>query len=585
MRNRLTSVTILFVISLASAGISAFEYMPLQDIQPGMKCYAYSSFSPNTLEKMDVEIIGVIEGLTRDNDFILARVSSPEVQRGGISSGMSGSPVYYEDRLVGAMSMAFMYATEPICGITPIEIMNQLEDFVVASGRCSAQRRPRRDLLKKTEDPLSPGLKPIGLSLGINGISSFNDTFPDTFFLPSNASTHSFQKQADKKNDSDKPEIVPGCSVGVGLVSGDVSIIAYGTVTDVREKQILAFGHSMFGLGECCLPLHASEVVSIVPTRYLSFKLANSGPVIGAVTFDAESGILAELDKIPPVIPVSITIEGLTLHPVTYKIDVVDSEYLTTTMIVQSLTGLINNLGGLQGDLSLDFDLTAELSNGLSLHLTDCYGAVSLLRQAINNSMKTIETIHHNPLEPVTFKSIGIMCRLAETTRLATLDAVTMVERCYRPGETIRVQLLFHGDRIEPFSRIINVPIPPTCAPGKYVLKILDADLYARDVSARQLPAHRYGSFEKWFDTLSDRISGNQLQVMLAAGGKDIQTQDTILPSAPPVLRGLLAMPGLDHRVLGSTRVLSSETLSLDVQVVGGKQLPIYIDILPEKNR
>lgn len=584
MRNSLTSITILFVISLGAAGISAFDYMPLQEIQPGMKCYAYSSFSPNTLEKMDVEIIGVVEGLTRDNDYILARVSSPEVQRGGISSGMSGSPVYYEDKLVGAMSMAFMYASEPICGITPIETMNRLIEFAAAPGRSSAQRRPRQDLQKKIETTMSPGLKPIGLSLEINGVTDFNDTFPDTFFHPFNTSVHSLQGRSGKKDNSVIPEIVPGCSVGVGLVSGDVSIMAYGTVTDVREKQILAFGHSMFGLGECCLPLHASEVVSVVPTQYLSFKIANSGPLIGAVTFDAESGILAERGKEPPVIPVAISIEGLTPQPLTYQINVVDHEYLTTTMIVQSLTGLINNLGGLQGDLSLYLELSATLTNGRSLHLVDCYGAVSLLRQAIYNSLKTIETIHHNPLEPITFQSIDIVCRLAETTRLAALDTINMVKRRYHPGETIRVQLSFHGDRMDAFSKIVNLPIPPTCVPGKYILKILDADFYARDIAARQLPAHRYSSFEKWFDTLSDRISGNQLKMMLVAGGKDIQTQDAVLPSAPPVLQGLLAMPGLDHQVVGSARILSSETLTLDVQVVGGGQLPVYIDILPEKN-
>lgn len=577
--------SLIHVFCLICTAVSGFESVPLHEIHSGMKCHGYSCFSDNTLEKIDIEIIGVVEGTTRDTSLILARVDSPAVRRGGIMSGMSGSPVYYGDRLVGAMSMAFPFATEPICGITPISAMDRLEELAAAPGRGPAQRPRRNDLYPVSEKRSLTGLKPIGLSLDIRGAPDVAELFPESVFVPARAPFQGFQEQRMTSDTYEPPELVPGSPVGVGLVSGDVTITAYGTVTDVRDNTVLAFGHSMFGLGQCRLPLHASEVVSFIPTLYVSFKLANSGPPIGTITFDSEAGILAELGQIPPVIPVTLTIEGFTPEPLTYKIVVADNDHLTTVLIVQSLYGLINNLGGLFGDLSMDLELAATLTNGLSIHLSDCYGSVTQLYQEIHNSLKTIETIHQNPLETVSFTSISIRCRLAETTRLATLDTISVANRPYRPGDTIRIQMLFHGDRMESFSRTVHLPVPEYLVPGRYVLKVLDAQYYARDAAAKRLPAHQYDSFEKWFHTLSDRISGNQVMAVLTAGGTDIQAHGSILPSAPPVLQGLLAMPGLDHRVVGSSRVLSSETLTLDVQVVGGKQLPVYIDVIPETRK
>jgi hypothetical protein len=579
------SVLITIVILLASIHVKSDDnqIVKLSDIYSGMKCHGYTSFSGHELEKLDIEIIGVVEGMTPDDGIILAYVDSPTVRRGGIMSGMSGSPVYYGDRLIGAMSLAYPFAKEAVCGITPIEAIHKLEDLAAAPNR-GAQYRPRRDLVSQSISTSGFELIPIGLSVQTSGISPLTDTpvFDTGSFRMTRSpgmvmpSHHAPQTMHD---------IQPGSPIGVALVSGDVSIVAHGTVTDVRDRTLFAFGHRMFGLGECLLPIHASEVVSIIPSLYISFKLSNTGPPIGAMTFDSEAGITGELGRLPPVVPVDIVIDGFTPEPAAYRIDVAENENLTTGLILQSVYGIIQQKGGIEGDLSMEIDVNIELSNGLSIHRNDFFGSVNHAIRALHSSLTIVENIHKNPLKPVAFENISIQCKLAEKTRVATLDSVSVLERTYKPGELIHVNLRFHGDRIESFTRSVRLPIPDTLPPGQYVLKVLDSATYQRDVSVNQLPAHHYNSFEDWFETLGDRLSGNQMFIALAAPGSDIHSHGSILPSVPAVMQGLMTMPGIQHGSVRSSRLISFERIHLEVEVIGAKSIPVYVNRRPERQK
>ncbi len=576
---------IIFVCFFTTINVTSFadDFVPLVDVYPGMQCYSYTSFSGDDLERMDVTIIGIVEGITPDASIILANVDSPTVQRGGIMSGMSGSPVYYGDKLVGAMSLAYPFAREAICGITPVEAIRKLDELASGPNR-TTQYRPRGDLVSQSKSSSGFDLHPIGLSVQTNGMAYVNQTplFDTPVFRLMNTPGTMLQSG---KQFNEIPKIQPGSPMGIGLVTGDVSMVAHGTVTDVIDDKIYAFGHRMFGLGECLLPMHASRVVSIIPSLYISYKLSNTGPAIGAMTFDSEAGVKGELGKTAPTVPVEIILEGFTPEPASYQINVADNEHLTTGLILQSVYGLIDHMGGIQGDLSMEVNMHMELTNGLSLHTNDFYGSVNHAIRVLNNSLRVFESIHQNPLKPIQFKHVLIHCKLAQTNRIATLDAVSVAQRSYKPGESIRVQLQFHGDRIESFLRTVNLPVPQSLPPGRYLLKIMDSAAYQRDVSASQFPAHHHKSFEQWLETLNNRLAGNQVFVALTASGNDIHAHGAVLPSAPAVIQGLLTMPGVEHGAVRSSRVVSSETLNFDVEVLGAKYIPVYVNRQPERQR
>ncbi len=405
----------------------------------------------------------------------------------------------------------------------------------------------------------------------------------DTINAPSSReSTPDSQKIAPSRV-SDPSQIRPGSSIGVGLVSGDVSITVFGTVTDVADNHFLAFGHPMFGLGRCRLPIHASNVVSFIPSLYVSFKVANSGPPIGTLTYDAEAGVLGEIGPVPPIIPVNVTIEGFTPQPVEYHLMVADHEYLTSNLIAQSLFGLIRNFGGVIGDLSMQIDLAVEMENGLKHHQSSRNGAVENPFNDIVSAIDVIQQIHQNPLETVAFRKIEIRCVMSQSTAMATMDSLAIPNKKYRPGETLQARLVFHGDRIESFDRTVSLRLPDNLAPGRYLLKAMDAESYRQQSGAARLPAHHFPDFESWFRTLADTVASNQILVALTADGNDVQTRNAALPAAPPVLQKLMTMPGMNNRTIRSTRILASETVSLDMEVFGGQQIPVFVNIRPEK--
>ncbi len=609
----------------------------LEEILPGMKCHGLSYFSPDGPERLELEVIGIVESTSKESAYILARVDSPSVRRGGIMSGMSGSPVYFGDRLVGAIALAYPFSREPVCGITPIGAMKRLTELQQESWKFINSPQTGNNLFSKPVSGTWNQLAPIGLSIdtrgmpnpGMSGIFSDPAIHPDQTQIAqsdvatqSDQSTHSEPAPAAKSDTKNAPssqnsalsspktvpssipssresapdtqkiapsqvtdpsQICPGSSIGVGLVSGDVSITVFGTVTDVVDNHFLAFGHPMFGLGRCRLPIHTSNVVSFIPSLYVSFKVANSGPPIGTLTYDAEAGVLGEIGPIPPVIPVNVTIEGFTPQPAQYHLMVADNEYLTSNLIAQSLFGLIRNFGGIIGDLSMQIDLVVEMENGLKHQQSCLNGAVENPFNDILSAIDVIRQIHQNPHETVAFRKIGIRCVMSQSTAMATMDSLSIPNRQYQPGETLQAHLVFHGDRIESFDRTIRLRLPDNLAPGRYLLKAMDAESYRQQSGATRLPAHHFPDFESWFQTLADIVADNQILIALTADGNDVQTRNAALPAAPPVLQKLMTMPGMKNRAIRSTRILASETVSLNMEVFGGQQIPVFVNIRPEK--
>lgn len=557
--------------------------MTLDEIEPGMKCRSLTFFKQDAPENLDVEILGVVQGATTESSYVLARVDSPSVQRGGIMAGMSGSPVFYEDRLIGAIALAFPFSREPVCGITPIGAMRKLYDLNQAGSADSRTHIPRRDMFREPVTGSADRLMPIGLTVQTRGMPPFlTDESFHTSTLQTAPDPRGFDIAVSGGRLGVPPDIRPGSAIGVGLVTGDVSITVFGTVTDVSGDKLLAFGHPMFGLGRCNLPIHVSEVVSFVPSLYVSFKLANPGPPIGTLLFDSEAGVLGEIGPIPPVIPVDISIDGLTSAPLNYHLDVANHEYLSTNLIAQALFGLIRNLGGIPGDLSMRTELSVKLTNGLMLERSGIFGTVENLFDSILTSISVIQQIHQNPFEPVLFEHVNLRCSMTRSTALATLDSLSVTRKKYRPGDTLQVNLGFHGDRMEPCSRTVKLNLPSDIPPGKYILKVLDATAYRMHLEASSLPVHHYPSLAAWFETLSVPIASNQVLIGLMEDVNDVHTSDAVLPAVPPVLQGIMTMPGMDNQAVRSSRIIASEVITLDQEVFGVQQAPVFINIRPE---
>ncbi|HPQ40881.1 MAG TPA: SpoIVB peptidase S55 domain-containing protein [bacterium] len=553
-------------------------FVPLSEITPGMICTGYSCFSGTDLETLTVEILGIIQSGTPEDSVIIGKVDSPSVRRGGIMSGMSGSPVYYNGRLVGAMATAYPYATEPICGITPVDAMTRLWDLEKAPGR-QGFRPPRRDLLPFADpvEGMPAGLKPIGLTAGVHGMP-FRD-ITDVLLKSTGISTtgHSGIMTDDRPG-----ELKPGSPVGVGLITGDMQLVAFGTVTHVDGNRILAFGHGSFGLGKCALPLVSSSVVSFVPNQVVSFKLTNAGQPIGTLTFDAPSGVTGVLGQTAPTIPVDITIRGLSQEPVVYHIRAADHEFLSTPFIAQAAAGAVQRLGVTWGDMSIQSELKIRTREAGTVTRRDMIGSIDSIWSAVRESFDLLEKIHQNPLQKITIEHVDYQCSLAQESRIMTLDSIAVKPRKYHPGETMEITLSFHGDRIDAMDRKVTLSIPENTPPGQYHLHVLDPADYRLVRAIHELPAHRHRSLEAYFNMLQDRLAGNQVMVALADTATDIRSGNRILPDVPPLLEHVYGMPGTGIQTARSLRFLVSSIVTLDHQVIGSHKVPVTLGVATE---
>jgi len=567
------TVCILFItfILIPSLSVSAQNYLPLSDVKVGMKCYGYSVFSGNELERMEIELTGVMTGGSKYNSMILAKVDSPSVRRGGIMSGMSGSPVYFGDKLVGAISSAYPYAKEPVCGITPIESMTRLWDLEKAPGRY-IPKIPRHDILSRPDSDTINQLLPIGLSVNVRGFPSSGTMIPGL--------TGECVSTLQTNNDDswgEVSELKPGSSIGVGLITGDMEMIAFGTVTEVIENRILAFGHQFFGLGKCNIPMLASKVVTFISNNVVSFKLSNAGPQIGSIIFDANSGVAGVTDSFARTIPVKITIEGLTPEPEIYSINAVDNEFLSSIFIAQAVSGAIRRLGVPWGDLYVETNLEIRLDDDNIIRQHDFFGSVDNVSGIISKKLSVLEKIQQNPLKPVVVKAVSIDCKLAQQARIVTLDSVRIPKKKYTAGDTVTVMMTFNGDRTGEFTRSIQVRIPQKIKSDKYSLYVLDAETYKKLKSLKRLPAHRSASYEKWLESMNDYLSGDQLIIFLAADSRDIRTDRFILPNLPPSMRTVMNNKVTGNYEIKSYRLIASEKLNMEFQVMGSSKLPIQI--------
>src|SRR5687767_13672154 len=350
-----------------AAGITVKDahLFPLEEVRPGMKGTARTVFSGTEPEEFGIEILGVLPGFPgARQSAIIARLTGPNVAKTGVFGGMSGSPVYIDNRLVGAIAFSFPFSKEPIAGITPIQQMIDIFEKGSA-GQTPRVREPRAVSFAQLASsewkatlpkqavgpttliaPVSEGsrllplmgqqMTPIATPVVFGGISQeslamFAPQLVANGLLPvsgagGSAGITPLEKATEKT-------LTPGTSVSVQLVRGDYSIAASGTVTFRDGNRIYAFGHPFLSLGASDMPMTESSVVTVIPNANNSFKLAVPGRMVGNVSQDRATGIYGQLGQAPKMIPVKINLHTSRDRTETYSYEVANDSFLTPLLL------------------------------------------------------------------------------------------------------------------------------------------------------------------------------------------------------------------------------------------------------------
>jgi hypothetical protein len=299
------------VLTLAVCLPAQTSFFPVKDIRPGMHGVGRTVFSGNRIDDFQVEILGVLDNIGPKESLILARLSGGPLEHTGVMQGMSGSPVYIDGKLVGAVALAFPFSKDPIAGIRPIEDM--VRPVALAAAPRAAIRLADADLTRSLPRPAAalPGdARMIDIATPVN-FGGFGRAALDAFapqlralgLEPRQGITSGGKIPAGMGNPAN---LKPGSMISVELLSGDLSVGADGTVTHIDGRRVYAFGHRFLAVGATSLPFARSEVITLLPNVNTSFKLSAAREWMGAINLDGDTAVSGELGQRARMVPVSI---------------------------------------------------------------------------------------------------------------------------------------------------------------------------------------------------------------------------------------------------------------------------------------
>ena len=489
------------------------EFYPLEELKPGQKGYGRTIFEGTKVETFDFEVLGVLENWGPKQNLILIRVSGEQLKRTGIFAGMSGSPIYLDDRLVGAVAYAFPWAREAIAGVTPIrEMVDIFKESPSFKLNPSGSRNPQ-DLLKPVQaqlsallprPPASPGgfsispaatpaagsLRPIGTPLNVSGFSPaviryFGDAFETLGLVPVRgvSTTHS--------NHYDATELEPGSTISVQLVRGDVHLSASGTVTHVSGKKIYAFGHPFMGIGYTNMPLNNAAVLTIIPHLDTSQKISATTGFVGSVRQDRATGILGISGEEPSLVPVRMKLHTSRNEEKEFRFEVVMDTFLTPFLLTLSVYNSILASERSIGDQTLQVKCTVSVKGQPNVEFENSVSDVtSTSVLAAMTAASPVNFLLKSGFDDLEMQGIDIEVKAQESAKKARLEKVWQDKLEARPGEELNLTVFLRKPNGETLSEKYPVKIPEDITPG--LLKIAVGDGISLTKSDAEADRERY---------------------------------------------------------------------------------------------
>src|SRR5215207_10017269 len=453
------------VLAQTSSEASArrVEYFPLEDVRAGQKGTARTVFSGAEPQEFNVEILGVLNGYPAPRQsMIIAKLSGGQVERTSVFAGMSGSPVYIDGKLVGAVAYAFPFAKEPIAGITPIknmiDIFERGRQTTAGRDEMGFVREPRavsylqlagadwKSQLPQGQTagvsfvaPVATGSPLVGL-LGFNGfsqqaVSQFSAQLQAHGLLPvAGVGGAAPMTPLGKVTDT---TLGPGTSISVELVRGDYSVAASGTVTHRDGERIYAFGHPFLSLGSSDMPMSESSVVTVIPNTMNSFKLTVPGQMVGSISQDRSTGIYGRLSQAPKMIPVTINLHSNRDHVETFRYEVANDEFLTPLLLNMTVYSTLTSSERSLGDSTVSVRGKIEVKGQEPIILERRFSMQGAGISAAGSVAAPVQALLSSGFEGVELGPITIDLAATDVRRVATLDRIALDRSEVRSGETV----------------------------------------------------------------------------------------------------------------------------------------------------
>src|SRR5688572_1087785 len=492
---------LLLVVSGLVAGLPAqSKTFPVSELKPGMVATGRTVFQGDQLEEFRAHILGVLRNsIGPRRALILARLEGGPLANTGVIAGMSGSPVYIDGRLVGAVSYSLGdFSKEALAGITPI-------DEMIADATLPGQRRAQvaraeltlpvtqeglRESLRQAfawarpfaESPadvrvigdgavnagIATLLRPIATPINFAGfdtrtIDPLISAFRDLGFTPvmaGGAQIGSPTSAASAPSSSSGTPLRPGDPVGVALMNGDLEVGATGTVTEVDGNRVYAFGHPFYNLGPTQFPMTRAHVIAVLPSLANSMKIASAGDVIGTVQQDRATTIAGTLGPGPSMIPISLTLNSERGTRKKFSIGIVKDQLFTPLLAYVAILQTLTSYERQNGVGTYTLRGAAHLKNHNDVAFEDLFTGDQQSAYAAASVVAPLNVLLRNAFEDVDFEGLNLEIEASEQPRSATLERVWIDGTRARPGSSVDLRILLRTYRGEEVTQSIPVQIP-----------------------------------------------------------------------------------------------------------------------------
>ncbi len=538
---------VVFLI-VASNLFSQTPIFPLSEIRAGQRGIGKTVFSGNKIEDFQVEILGVLENLGPKQSVILARLSGGPLAKTGVMQGMSGSPVYIDGRLVGAVALAFSFATEPIAGIRPIEEMLAVGAQAPSQAPVAAFRL-KRDALPQPaaaagKDSLETSLVEIATPVSFSGFTSATlDHFaPELkkFGLEPRQGISSGGRLPSKLGNPD--QLRPGDMISVDLLSGDLSIGAEGTVTEVDGKKIYAFGHHFLSVGETQLPFARAEVLTLLPNLAASFKISNARQWMGTITEDRSTSIYGELGRKADTVPIALTVNDGQRAPLSYHMLMVNDRVLTPFIVQMAVYSAIDATERTLGLASYAVSGAVQFQPGVPpLKLDNAYaGDFNVPMQASSGIASPLAYLMSAGFDALKIRNISLDIRASEHKRLLQIDQITASHKNVHPGQPVDLTVTFTEENGVEAEKTVRYTIPVGAPYGTLNFTVSDAN-YSNLLDYQQLASTVLKSPTQVISFLNELRPNNNAYVRVWRADPAYQVQGEDMPDPPASLGLILA--------------------------------------------
>jgi hypothetical protein len=582
------------------------RYISLDEIKPGMEAYCLTEYGAAGIEKFAVEVVDVVRNLDPGRDAILVKGTDQRFVHTGPVAGCSGSPVYIQGRLAGAMAFAWPYSKDALYGVTPIAEMLRVGQGASGKGTSGSQVGGRAGFAFDFSRPIdfaevdrqittprpstskalagtavlpcpviTSGLPAeVGEQLGV-AVEQYG-----LIVVPGGVQA----EQSGAKEQKQDVKLVPGACLAVPLVSGDISISVFGTVTETRGDKIYGFGHSFLGYGPVDLPIATGKVHTVVSSVLRSFKVASVLETVGALTADESAAVFGQVGAKAQTFPLTVRVERYNdPQKRVYNCRVANNRLLTPTVVRAAVAGVVLVIGDFPPDHMVRYKVNIAVEGFEPITFENVSTDMGLA-EMLAESAGSVTMLMNNPYKDVSIKSMEYDVRILPKSIISHIWSVDLSDAEVEAGEEVGLNVVVESVLAGKKKYQFRVKIPKNLAPGKYELTVCGSQDYEQFL--RKAVPHRFiaQDLPDLFDALNNalRIHRDRLYCILTLPAGGVMVEEAELPDLPAtkalvlqnVKRTLRTQPyqhWLEDSIETGTIVIDKKVLGVTVQEQGQK--------------